>query len=110
LRRRHLRSANRRSTIFTLRDYPNIGGTAVGANVRYFISSPALRKFFPHVTDDDVYAIVRRYVHFSKRGPCGEGMYPLVDANGDTWEFKFQSFCNSYDLQTFEAPSLVVGG
>jgi hypothetical protein len=51
---------------------------------------------------------------FSKRGPCGEGSYPLVDANGDTWEFRFQSFCNSYELLTFATVSkrlsLVVGG
>jgi hypothetical protein len=94
--------------------HPSIGGGADGANVRYFIRSRAFRKFFPQVAGDDVYAIVRRYVHFSKRGPCGEGSYPLVDANGDTWEFRFQSFCNSYDLLTLanvsKRLSLVVGG
>ncbi len=94
--------------------HPSIGGGADGANVRYFIRSRAFKKVFPHVTGDEVYTIVRRYVHFSKRGPCGEGSYPLVDANGDTWEFQFQSFCNSYDLLTFATVSkrlsLVVSG
>ena len=94
--------------------HPTIGGGADGANVRHFIRSLAFRKFFPQVTADDVYAIVRRYVHFSKRGPCGEGSHPLVDINGDRWEFRFQSFCNGYDMLTFASVtkrlSLVVGG
>jgi hypothetical protein len=94
--------------------HPDIGGGADGSNVRHFIRSRAFRKIFPHVAADDVYAIVRRYVHFSKRGPCGEGSYPMVDANGDAWEFRFWSFCNSYDLLTFatisKRLSLVVGG
>jgi hypothetical protein len=80
--------------------HPDIGGGADGANIRHFIRSRAFRGFFPQVTADDVYRIVRGYVRFSKRGPCGERAYPLIDANGDRWEFAFQSFCNSYDLLT----------
>ena len=93
--------------------YAVIGG-ASGANVRYFIRSRGFRKFFPHITADDVYGIVRRYVGFQKRGPCGQGEYTLVDANGDRWEFAFESFCNSYDLLTFGTVSkrmpVIVGG
>jgi hypothetical protein len=81
--------------------HPAIGGGADGANVRHLIRSRAFRQFFPQVTADDLYAIVRGYVRFSKRGPCGDGTCPLIDANGERWEFVFQSFCNGYDLLTF---------
>jgi len=47
-------------------------------------------------------------------GPAAKDRTPLVNANGDTWEFRFQSFCNSHDLLTFATVSkrlsLVVGG
>jgi hypothetical protein len=72
---------------------PTIGGGADGANVRHFIRSPAFRKIFPQVTGDEVYRIVRSYVTFANRGPCGTGSYPLFDANGERWEFVFESFC-----------------
>ncbi len=81
--------------------HPKIGGGTDNVNVRHFIRSRAFRLCFPQVTADDVYGIVRKYVSFSQRGPCGQGTYPLVDANGDRWEFNFESFCNSYDLLTF---------
>jgi hypothetical protein len=94
--------------------HPTIGGGTDSANVRHFIRSPAFRRFFPHVTADDVYGIVRRYVSFSKRGPCGAGSHPLIDANGERWEFVFHSFCNGYDLLTFGTISrrmpVIVGG
>ncbi|WP_171948025.1 hypothetical protein [Bradyrhizobium erythrophlei] len=40
--------------------------------------------------------------------------HPLIDANGDRWEFTLKSFCNSYDLLTFgvikrRSPILLVG-
>jgi hypothetical protein len=53
------------------------------------------------MTADGIYCVGRSYVCFFKRGPCGDGAYKLVDANGERWEFAFQSFCNSYDLLTF---------
>lgn len=94
--------------------HPTIGGGADGAHVKHFIRSQAFKRFFPHVRGDDVYAIVRGYMSFGKRGPCGEGTYPLVDANGERWEFTLKSFCNSYDLLTFgvierRLPILLVG-
>jgi len=81
--------------------HPKIGGGTDNVNVRHFIRSRAFRLCFSQVTADDAYGIVRKYVSFSQRGPCGQGTYPLVDANGDRWEFNFESFCNSYDLLTF---------
>jgi hypothetical protein len=94
--------------------HPSIGGGADGAHVRHFIRSRAFRRFFPGVTADDIYGIVRSYIRFSKRGPCGDGAHPLIDANGERWEFAFQSFCNSYDLLTFgtltrRVPAALIG-
>ena len=94
--------------------HPTIGGNTDGGNVKHFIRSRGFKKFFPQVTGDDVYAIIRSYMSFAKRGPCGEGTYPLIDANGDRWEFALRSFCNSYDLLTFgvikrRSPILLVG-
>lgn len=81
--------------------HPTIGGGSDNADVRHFIRSRSFKKTFPHTTGEEIYAVVRTYVRFSKRGPCGDGTHPLVDANGIRREFIFQSFCNGYDLLTF---------
>ena len=79
--------------------HPSIGGGADGANVRYFIRSRAFKKVFPHVTGDEVYTIVVGTFISRSAGPAEKDPNPLVRRNGvDTWEFQFQSFCNSYDL------------
>lgn len=81
--------------------HPTIGTDADGLDVRYFIRSRGFRRRFLHVTKADIYRIVRGYVGFSKRGPCGSGTYQLTDMSGGKWEFLFDSFCNTYDLLTF---------
>jgi hypothetical protein len=81
--------------------HPTIGSSADNLNVRHFIRSRGFRRRFSHVTESDIYAVIRSYIGFSKRGPCGSGIHPLTDANGDKQMFAFESFCNGYDLLTF---------
>lgn len=78
-----------------------IGGARDGGNCRHFIRSPAFRRAFPHIFADDVYRTVRSYITFCAKGPAGEATAPIQDANGEVWEFRFESFCNGYDLLTF---------
>jgi hypothetical protein len=81
--------------------HPTIGCTSEGGDIRHFIRSRGFRLGFANVNATEIYRIIRSYIGFSKRGPCGSATRPLVDANGDQWEFGFQSFCNTYDLLTF---------
>lgn len=81
--------------------HPQIGGSSDGGNCGHFIRSPAFRRAFPHIFADDVYRIVGSYITFCARGPAGAATHPIQDANGEVWEFRFQSFCNRYDLLTF---------
>lgn len=81
--------------------HPQIGRGTDGSRYRHFIRSQGFRSFFPHILADDIYAIIDSYVDGRRRGPTGETTVPLQDANGKLWEFRFESFCNSYDLLTF---------
>lgn len=80
---------------------PKIGGGPNGESCRHFIPSHGFRNFFPHVVATDIYRIVKSYVDFRSRGPTGETSVAMKDANGEMWEFRFESFCNGYDLLTF---------
>lgn len=81
--------------------HPKIGGAPDGSNCKHFICSAGFRRAFPHISASDVYGMVRSYVTFGARGPVGTATIPMQDANGDLWEFRFESFCNGYDLLTF---------
>lgn len=81
--------------------HPKIGGGPDGNNCRHFIRSQGFRNVFPHIVANDIYGIVRSYVDFRSRGPTGDATKPMQDANGEFWEFRFESFCNGYDLLTF---------
>ena len=81
--------------------HPKIGGGPDGNSCRHFIRSQGFRNVFPHIVANDIYGIVRSYVDFRSKGPTGDATEPLQDANGEFWEFRFESFCNGYDLLTF---------
>jgi hypothetical protein len=81
--------------------HPTIGAGPNGEDYRHFIPSHGFKTFFPHITAPDIYQIVASYVDYRRKGPTGEALEPLVDVNGNIWEFRFESFCNSYDLLTF---------
>jgi len=82
-------------------NHPNIGGAPDGGDCRHFIRSRGFRFHFPHILAEDIYSIVRGYAGFLSRGPIGTDTAPITDANGEVWEFEFESFSNSYDLLTF---------
>lgn len=81
--------------------YPKVGGGSNGESCRHFIPSHGFRNLFPHIVAEDIYRIVDSYVDHRPRGPTGQSLQVLTDANGEVWEFRFESFCNSYDLLTF---------
>lgn len=80
--------------------YSDIGHREDGDGVAYFIKSDAFHERFPGVSKDDVFHAMFTYANRRKRGPIGEGMYVLTDADGNQCEFHMKSFSNSYDVLT----------
>jgi len=81
--------------------HDDIGGGKNGENCSHFIKSRGFRLRFPHVTSEDIYEIVRKYVGYQRGGPVGDGSAQLIDANGQVYEFVFESFSNTYDVLTY---------
>ncbi|MCR4347719.1 MAG: hypothetical protein NUV55_11040 [Sulfuricaulis sp.] len=81
--------------------HPEIGGGTDGADCTHFIRSIGFLRQFPNFDAEAIYAIVSRYVTYRPRGPVGSSTEQLTDINGDTYEFYFDSFSNSYSLLTF---------
>lgn len=67
---------------------------------RYFIRSRKFLEQFSSITDTDVFAMVKSYCSWKKRGPLGQKELILTDENGDEHAFLFETFSNSYDIFT----------
>jgi hypothetical protein len=80
--------------------YPDIGSGANGESIRYFIRSSGFRLRFANVTEQHAFKLVQDNVTWGKRGTILDGVYSLVDANGDRNNFKVESFCNGHALLT----------
>lgn len=81
--------------------YPEIGARDDGSDVGYFFRSQAFRTRFGNVEESDAFAALSSYANMKKRGPIGEDICPLIDVNGDAFDFQMFSFSNTYDLLTF---------
>ncbi|MGA2155921.1 MAG: hypothetical protein ABSH37_16020 [Bryobacteraceae bacterium] len=67
---------------------------------RYFIRSRKFIERFASVSEADVFAMVKSYCSWKKRGPLGQKELILTDENGDEHLFIFETFSNSYDVFT----------
>lgn len=67
---------------------------------RYFIRSPTFRTQFTAVSPSDAYNLVTRAATNRKTGPVGVADGILPDANGDSWEFRIESFSTGHALLT----------
>ena len=78
----------------------------IGANFdplnpcEYLIRSRKFESMFPNVNESDLFSGIRNYCSFATRGPLGEVDLDLVDGNGDTHIFHFETFYNGYSALT----------
>lgn len=81
-------------------NHPNIGKNDNG-DVQYFIRSSRFCEQFTNVVPDDVYELLKKHASWKKTGPIIDAKDKLLDANGDAYEFRIESFSNSYALLTY---------
>jgi hypothetical protein len=67
---------------------------------RLFHSTRKFLEQFFSITDTDMFAMVKSYCSWKKRGPLGQKELILTDENGDEHIFLFETFSNSYDIFT----------
>jgi len=67
---------------------------------RYFVQSPAFRTMFGDVSEVGLFNALSAYVGAQSRGPLGQGEIVLLDKNGDSRAFEFESFFNGYEALT----------
>jgi hypothetical protein len=63
------------------------------APCRYTIQSPFFRARFSRTTEALLFERISSYCDKRSGGPIGSATLPLIDDNGDAFEFKFESFC-----------------
>lgn len=80
--------------------HPHIGSGPNGERVRYFIRSPGFRLRFGNVTEQQAFKLVQDNARWGQRGTILEGVYPLMNLNGERYDFKVESFCNGHALLT----------
>lgn len=80
--------------------HPRVGGEEYGSAPR-FIRSDRFREQFGNVTSDQVYELLVKHARWNKGGPVVDAQDTLVDANGDTYEFRIEGFSNTHALLTY---------
>lgn len=80
--------------------HPEIGKGEDG-DICYFIRSQRFRDQFSNVRPEEVYALIDKHASCRKSGPVVDAQDALVDADGETYEFRIESFSNSYALLTY---------
>lgn len=83
------------------------------AHFRHIIESPAYRAMFDSLSVDHLLQLMRTYCKYQRRGPLGDGEVNLIDKNGQTHVFLFESFSNTYDcltLATYQRPYAKIVG
>lgn len=64
---------------------------------RYVIESSAFRAKFANTTEVQLFEILTAICNRSTRGPLGTDEVELIDDNGESHEFVFESFCFPYN-------------
>jgi hypothetical protein len=93
--------------------HPEIGQSEDG-NIQYFMRSVRFQDQFKNINPDEVFSLLERHASRNKRGPVIDAQDALIDVNGDTFEFRIESFSNTYALLTYgvcgiKAPIVTVG-
>lgn len=83
--------------------HPEIGRGDNGEHIRYFIRSRAFKERFGAFTAEQGYALIAKHATWKSRGPVFDATDVLVDDRGETYEFVFESFCNTHTLLTIGA-------
>ena len=68
-------------------------------DVKYFIRSPAFANEFGAVTAASLFTAVKGRC-FGRRGPIGDGEFPLGNSRGESVDFCFETFFNGHDALT----------
>ena len=80
--------------------HPDIGATDYGERPR-FIRSNRFREQFPNVASNDAYELLEKHARRNRGGPVVEALDSLVDVDGNTFEFRIESFSTTHALLTF---------
>ena len=67
--------------------------------VRYFIRSKALGARFVGLSETELFSVIGSYCH-GRRGPIGNSVVVLTDADGSEHEFFAETFFNNYEALT----------
>jgi len=78
----------------------NIGKNENG-DIQYFIRSSRFSKQFSNIKPGDAYALLERHAKRNRKGPVVDAQDALIDVDGETYEFRIESFSNSYALLTY---------
>lgn len=82
-------------------NHPEIGTGANGEAIRYFVRSHQFRRQFGVVNRNQIFDLIGRNASWSKRGTIIDCSAYLTDVNGESHEFKLESFCNGYALLSY---------
>ncbi len=92
-----------RATFGLISDHPRsseINPAPDGSGVHHFITSIAFRQLFPHVTAVEIYAMLKRNISRSRRGPVVSGNDVLIDLRGEKRIVALDGFCNTHQVLT----------
>lgn len=81
-------------------NHADIGATADGSGIHYFIQSAAFRQMFPAVTAAQLFALIRLNANWKRRGPVVQGTTALVDGSGSARTIVLDGFCNTHQVLT----------
>ncbi len=65
---------------------------------RYVIQSDSFRQQFSNLTEVQLFNIVKSYCNHKLGGPLGSQEVELLDDNGESHEFVFESFCYRFNI------------
>lgn len=86
--------------ISTHPNHADIGPTADGSGVHYFIKSAAFRQMFPGVSAAHLFQLIRLNTNWRRRGPVVEGKAMLIDGGGSVRTIVLDGFCNTHQVLT----------
>lgn len=81
--------------------HPSIGSGPDGRKIRYFMRSQAFREQFGEVTQERIFSILHGAARWTQRGTVVDCTHVLTNDNGEEFEFRVESFSNTYALLTY---------
>jgi len=68
------------------------------APCRYVIQSESFRQQFSNLTEAQLFNVLKGYCSYKQGGPLGSEEVELLDDNGESHEFVFESFCYRFKV------------